>query len=188
MQQIKLLSWLDIFEMINKTIIFLRTNVHDKLFLADILKKYLNSRYIPWLHRQQRRIPLRLVIDGHVSVLTRAADAGDDAGEVGAGGGVGVLQAVKRGVLRLGAFVAVGAGVAGAGSSGRRAGRATASATGAIALQLAASGGQRRQSGQQMAYAVNQCRQTMRAIGSSIVCQTCLLGGSALPSATLLLR
>lgn len=64
----------------------------------------------------------------------------------------------------------------GAGSSGRRAGRATASATGAIALQLAASGGQRRQSGQQMAYAVNQCRQTMRAIGSSIVCQTCLLG------------
>ena len=83
--------------------------MHDKLFLADTLKKYLNSRYIPWLHRQQRRIPLRLVIDGHVSVLTRAADAGDDAGEVGAGGGVGVLQAIKRGVLRLGAFVAVGA-------------------------------------------------------------------------------
>ena len=71
MQQIKLLSWLDIFEMINKTIIFLKTNVHDKLFLADILKKYLNSRYIPWLHRQQRRIPLRLVIDGHISVLPR---------------------------------------------------------------------------------------------------------------------
>ena len=44
--------------------------------------------------------------------MPRAADAGDDAGEVGAGCGVGVLQAVKRGVLRLGVFVAVGAVVA----------------------------------------------------------------------------
>ena len=41
--------------------------------------------------------------------MLRAAGADDDTGEVGAGGGVGVLQAVKRGVLRLGAFVAVGA-------------------------------------------------------------------------------
>lgn len=41
--------------------------------------------------------------------MPRAAGAGDDAGEVGAGCGGGVLQAVKRGVLRLGAFVAVGA-------------------------------------------------------------------------------
>ena len=41
--------------------------------------------------------------------MPRAAGAGDDAGEVGAGCGGGVLQAVKWGVLRLGAFVAVGA-------------------------------------------------------------------------------
>ena len=37
--------------------------------------------------------------------------------------------------------------------------------------------GQRRQSGQQMAYAVNQRGQTQRAIGSSSVRQTCLFRG-----------
>ena len=42
-------------------------------------------------HYRQRRRAFCLVIDGHVSVLPRAAGAGDDAGEVGAGGGVGVL-------------------------------------------------------------------------------------------------
>ena len=60
-------------------------------------------------HYRQRRRAFRLVIDGHISVLPRAAGAGDDAGEVGAGCRAGVLQAIKRGVLRLGAFVAVGA-------------------------------------------------------------------------------
>ena len=58
---------------------------------------------------RQQRSPFRLVIDGHISVLPRAAGASDDAGEVGAGGGVGVLQTVKWGVLRLGAFITVGA-------------------------------------------------------------------------------
>ena len=64
------------------------------------------------LHHRQRRTPFRFIIDGRIGVLPRAADAGDDAGEVGAGGGVGVLQAIKRSVLLLSAFVAVGAVVA----------------------------------------------------------------------------
>lgn len=41
--------------------------------------------------------------------MPRAAGAGDDAGEMSAGGGVGVLQAIEQCILRFGAFVTIGA-------------------------------------------------------------------------------
>lgn len=73
--------------------------------------------------------------------MPRAAGAGDDVGEVdevGAGGGVGVLQVVKRVRIAPWRFRSRRRRGGGAGSNGRRAGPATAPAAGAIALQSAA--------------------------------------------------